>query len=289
MDREAIRVGGDARLRAAPEADPGGGGDRSGAGGDGRLRRSRLALLRRPLGGGGGSGRGGGGAMSAGRRPNGRAIRRAALVHDLGRVAVPARVWQTAGSAVGGRVGAGEAAPISHRAGSLALAHSWPRSLRSPALTTSGWTAPAITAARRRDPQPAARLLAVADAYHAMTEPRPHRAALAPERAAEVLGRGGPARGDSTPTPSPRCSRRRGKPVPEDRAPVRAHRAGGRGDRPARARAADQASRPHARASPSRPPTTTSRTPTAKIGVSTRAAAAVFAMERGLVPPQDSA
>jgi HD-GYP domain-containing protein (c-di-GMP phosphodiesterase class II) len=33
-----------------------------------------------------------------------------------------------------------------------------------------------------------ARLLAAADAYHAMTEPRPHRPALPPERAAEALG-----------------------------------------------------------------------------------------------------
>ena len=33
-----------------------------------------------------------------------------------------------------------------------------------------------------------ARLLAAADAYHAMTEPRAHRAPLAPERAAEILG-----------------------------------------------------------------------------------------------------
>jgi HD-GYP domain-containing protein (c-di-GMP phosphodiesterase class II) len=35
---------------------------------------------------------------------------------------------------------------------------------------------------------PDARLLAAADAYHAMTEPRPHREALSPERAAEILG-----------------------------------------------------------------------------------------------------
>jgi DNA-binding NarL/FixJ family response regulator len=33
-----------------------------------------------------------------------------------------------------------------------------------------------------------ARLLAAADAYHAMTEPRPHRAALSPEQAADTLG-----------------------------------------------------------------------------------------------------
>jgi DNA-binding CsgD family transcriptional regulator len=36
---------------------------------------------------------------------------------------------------------------------------------------------------------PAARLLAVADVYHAMTKPRPHRPALSPERAAEELRR----------------------------------------------------------------------------------------------------
>ena len=34
---------------------------------------------------------------------------------------------------------------------------------------------------------PGARLLAAADAYHAMTEPRPHRDALEPERAAALL------------------------------------------------------------------------------------------------------
>ena len=31
-------------------------------------------------------------------------------------------------------------------------------------------------------------MLAAADAYHAMTEPRPHREALSPDRAAEALG-----------------------------------------------------------------------------------------------------
>ena len=35
---------------------------------------------------------------------------------------------------------------------------------------------------------PPARLLAAADAYHAMTEPRPHRAPLSPKQAAETLG-----------------------------------------------------------------------------------------------------
>jgi HD domain-containing protein len=53
---------------------------------------------------------------------------------------------------------------------------------------------------------PPARLLAAADAYHAMTEPRPHRAALAPEQAAETLGVRLVPDG-SIPTPSPRCWR----------------------------------------------------------------------------------
>src|SRR5207253_7596216 len=37
---------------------------------------------------------------------------------------------------------------------------------------------------------PAARILATADVYQAMTEPRPHRPALSPEEAAEDLRRG---------------------------------------------------------------------------------------------------
>ncbi len=48
---------------------------------------------------------------------------------------------------------------------------------RSPRLTTSGSTVPAITAdASPPSLEPTSRLLAAADAYHAMTEPRPHRA-----------------------------------------------------------------------------------------------------------------
>jgi DNA-binding NarL/FixJ family response regulator len=39
----------------------------------------------------------------------------------------------------------------------------------------------------RSDIAPGARVLAAADAYQAMTQPRPHRPALAPERAADEL------------------------------------------------------------------------------------------------------
>jgi DNA-binding NarL/FixJ family response regulator len=41
--------------------------------------------------------------------------------------------------------------------------------------------------ARGRDMTPAARILAAADAFQAMTQERPHRAALSPEQAAEEL------------------------------------------------------------------------------------------------------
>ena len=52
---ERVGVGGDARLRAAPADDPRGRGDRPCARGDGRLRRSRVALSGRSLGRRGGA------------------------------------------------------------------------------------------------------------------------------------------------------------------------------------------------------------------------------------------
>ena len=98
-------------------------GDRPRAGGDGRLRRSRLAVPGRSLGGSGAA------RAVAARRcrleaPEVVAVRRAALVHDLGRVAVPVRIWQKPGRADAGRVGAGQAARVSHRAGPRSLVRS---------------------------------------------------------------------------------------------------------------------------------------------------------------------
>jgi HD-GYP domain-containing protein (c-di-GMP phosphodiesterase class II) len=52
-------------------------------------------------------------------------------------------------------------------------------------LDGSGYHRGAAAAALTRP----ARLLAAADAYHAMTEPRPHRQALSPGQAADALGR----------------------------------------------------------------------------------------------------
>ena len=115
-------------------------------------------------------------------------VRRAGLVHDLGRVAVPVRIWQKPG-------------PLTADEWERVRLHPYytDRVLaRSPFLSTlapvasghherldgsgyhRGLTAATLT--------PPARLLAAADAYHAMTEPRPHRAPLSPQQAAETLG-----------------------------------------------------------------------------------------------------
>ena len=112
---------------------------------------------------------------------------RAALVHDLGRVAVPVRIWQ-------------KATPLTADEWEKVRLHAYHSErvlARSPFLAglapvaslhherLDGRLPPGAAAATLTRP---ARLLAAADAYHAMTESRPHRPALPPERAAEALG-----------------------------------------------------------------------------------------------------
>jgi HD-GYP domain-containing protein (c-di-GMP phosphodiesterase class II) len=117
------------------------------------------------------------------------ALRRAALVHDLGRVAVHPRVWQKPAT-----LSADEWEQVR-----LHPYHTERVLCRSPFLSTlvpiagthheridgSGYHRGA-GGAELAFP---ARLLAAADAYHAMTEPRPHREAVPPEQAARELGR----------------------------------------------------------------------------------------------------
>jgi HD-GYP domain-containing protein (c-di-GMP phosphodiesterase class II) len=113
---------------------------------------------------------------------------RAALVHDVGRVGVPNGIWD--------------------RPGSL-TAQQWERVRLHPYLTErvlnrSSLLAPFAALASRHHERAdgsgyhrgdsgdhldvGARLLAAADAYHAMTEDRPYRAALAaPDAAAQLL------------------------------------------------------------------------------------------------------
>jgi HD-GYP domain-containing protein (c-di-GMP phosphodiesterase class II) len=116
------------------------------------------------------------------------AVRRAALVHELGRVAVGARIWQKPG-----RLSADEWEQVR-----LHPYHSERVISRSPFLFAlapiagahherldgSGYHRGSAGAALSMP----ARLLAAADVYHAMCEPRPHREALAAEQAAEILG-----------------------------------------------------------------------------------------------------
>jgi HD-GYP domain-containing protein (c-di-GMP phosphodiesterase class II) len=116
------------------------------------------------------------------------AIRRGGHVHDVGRVAVPVRIWQ-------------KAAPLTPDEWERVRLHAYHSErilTRSPFMAA---LAPVATAHHERLDgsgyhrgtvaaalTPAARLLAAADAYHAMTEPRPHRAALSPGEAAETVG-----------------------------------------------------------------------------------------------------
>ncbi|MDE3133417.1 MAG: HD domain-containing protein [Acidobacteriota bacterium] len=114
-------------------------------------------------------------------------LRRAALIHDLGRLGVSNAIWD-------------KPAPLT--------ASEWERVRLHPYLThrmlassrtLSSLAAIAVQHHERLDGSgypsglsggaisPAARLLAAADVYHAATEPRPHRAARSREQAADEL------------------------------------------------------------------------------------------------------
>jgi HD-GYP domain-containing protein (c-di-GMP phosphodiesterase class II) len=117
-----------------------------------------------------------------------RHVRRAGLVHDLGRLGVSNAVWDKVGELTAGEVERVRlhpyltdrmlaASPGLAALGATAVQHherldgsGYPRGLRAEALTAGG------------------RVLAAADAYQAKLEPRPHRAAYSPEEAASWLG-----------------------------------------------------------------------------------------------------
>ena len=116
------------------------------------------------------------------------AVRRAALVHDLGRVAVPVPIWQKQGPLTAGEW---ERVRLHPYYTERVLSRSPFLSALAPVATThherldgSGYHRGVQTGSLT----PAARLLAAADAYQAMTEPRPHREPLSPEQAAGTLG-----------------------------------------------------------------------------------------------------
>ena len=215
--------------------------------------------------------------------------RRAALVHDLGRVAVPR------GLAEARTLTADEWERVRlhpyHTERVLAVPRSWPSSHRSRAhherLDGAGYHRGATAAIAART----GRLLAAADAYHAMTEPRPYRPALRRGRPRTPHRR---AAGGKT----GRRQRRRG--VGGGGAPVRARRVGRPGSPNVKPRWSPCS---HGGSRPSRSvdalgisAKTADRhvqNAYAKIGVSTRAAAALFAMQHGLatwgelpIPPE---
>jgi HD-GYP domain-containing protein (c-di-GMP phosphodiesterase class II) len=115
------------------------------------------------------------------------AVRRAGHLHDIGRAGVVLDVWDKPG-------------PLTESEWERVRMHSY---FTERVLTRLDGLAPAPTIAslaherldgsgyHRRLPasgvQTGARILAAADAYHAMTEARPHRAALPAERAAEMV------------------------------------------------------------------------------------------------------
>jgi HD-GYP domain-containing protein (c-di-GMP phosphodiesterase class II) len=115
------------------------------------------------------------------------AVRHAALVHDLGRVAVSPRIWQKPGPLSADeweqvRLHPYHTERVLSRSEFLA-ALAPVAGAHHERLDGSGYHRATTGAGLAL----LARLLAAADAYHAMTEPRPHRGPIAPERAAEIL------------------------------------------------------------------------------------------------------
>lgn len=114
-------------------------------------------------------------------------LRRAGLLHDLGRSAVPNGIWEKPGRLTEGewervRLHAYYSERIVSRVARLAELAPLV-GMHHERLDGSGYHR---GSARSDIPAPV-RLLAAADAFQAMTEPRPHRPAMLPEQAAQEL------------------------------------------------------------------------------------------------------
>ena len=207
-------------------------------------------------------------------------IRRAALVHDVGRVAVPARIWQ-------------KQAPLTPDEWERVRLHAYHSDrvlAHSPFLATLAGVATCHherldgSGYHRGAAAPAlgtlARILAAADAYHAMTEPRPHRDALAPQQAADTVRQeagAGRLDGDAVSAVLEAAGHR----------PARIERPAGLTEREAEvigllARGLQTKQVARALGISVKTADRHVQNAYAKIGVSTRAAAALFAMQHGL-------
>ena len=208
-------------------------------------------------------------------------VRRAALIHDLGRVAIGARTWQRAG-------------PLTPGEWEQVRLHPYQTERvisRSPLLSTLAPVAGAHherldgSGYHRGSSAPElslpARLLAAADAFHAMCEPRPHREPVGPKPAAEHLGREASA-GRLDPDAVTAVVEAAGERVP------RLERPAGLTEREAEVLgllARGLQTKQVARALGISVKTADSHIQHAyrKVGVSTRAAATLFAMQHGLI------
>ena len=209
-------------------------------------------------------------------------IRRAALIHDVGRVAVPARIWLEPGSLTPDdwekvRLHPYHTERILHRSPFLAVL-AGVAGAHHERCDGSGYhrgtAAPGLTAS--------ARLLAAADAYQTKIEPRPHREPLTPEQAAETLTR--EVRVGRLDAVAVRAVVEvAGQPTPRIEGPAGLTQ---RETDVIRLLARGLQTKQIARALGISVKTADNHIQNAynKIGVSTRAAAAVFAMQHGLVP-----
>jgi EmrB/QacA subfamily drug resistance transporter len=211
-------------------------------------------------------------------------VHRAALAHDVGRVGVSATIWNRKGSLSFDQWEKVRMHPyytdrVLARPEALRRL-AWVASMHHERMDSSGYF--------RRVPgaqQPSgARLLAAADAFHAMLEPRPHRQALARERAAEELRadvRAGRLDGDAVEA----VLQAAGQPVRRRREHVASLTA--REVEVLRLVARGLSIKEIARALTIAPKTADAHLQHiyTKAGVSTRAAATLFAMEHDLVGP----
>ena len=210
-------------------------------------------------------------------------VRLAGLLHDLGRTAVGAGVWEKPGQLSTTEWEQVRLHPY-HTERILARSTALEPLARIAAMhherqDGSGYH----RAASAAETPVSARLIAAADAYHAMTERRPHRAALGPDEAAGVLAE--QARDGRF---DPECARAVLEAAGRSRATTRGAWPAGLSDREVevlRLVAAGSSNREVAQALVISQRTAEHHVQHiyAKIGVSTRAAAAMFAMQHGLL------
>ena len=209
------------------------------------------------------------------------------------RTGTPRRVQRhlgQAGSPRHRRVGAGADASLSHRAHAAVSPRPWRPSGPSPCMLRERLDGSGYPRRLSGVAIPlSARVLGAADAYQAMGEPRPYREALSPEQAAVSSCATRSGRAGWTETRSTRCS---APPATASRAAARARPDSRLAKSTCCARCLVVCPARRSRfVSSSRPRLARNHIEHiyAKIGVSTRAAASLFALQHGLLPDEELA